>query len=424
MKVLHVGWPSFRRSRLSLIGYRAVSDAVSRALYFAVLIVAARSLTAQAFGVVALATTVGWLGGVLSDFGLQLHVAREIARRPAEAAALAWPLLRLRLGLGAAASMVGAAFGTWFLPAAESPAFVTIVLAQLLLSVTEFFYHVYRGLSRSDLESTMAVGHRLGMFSLASVVLWRAPSLAAFALSLLVPAALLLAVAWRAAVRLIPPSPRSKAPRWAPAVPTLRVMWPLGLGLALSALYFRIDVLFVGYFGGTASAGHYGAVFRLVDAIRLIPAAALAVTFPSLCVATTVAPLTRLAVVLGAVGASVALMTAAGANAIVWTAYGEGYQAAIPVLRVLSLAVPLFFINYALTHQLVAWDAQRAYAMLCGGALVVNLVGNAGLVPRLGATGAAWTTVATEVFVTVACVVGIRLTHTARLDRSGWQAAS
>lgn len=417
-------WSSIRRSRLSLIGYRAGSDAVSRALYFAVLIVAARTLTAQAFGVVALGTTVGWLGGVLSDFGLQLHVAREIAKRPGDADALAWPLLRLRLGLAAAAFVVSAAFGALFLPSAQSPAFVTIVLTQLLLSIAEFFYHVYRGLSRSDLESTMAVGHRLGMFALASVVLWWMPSLASFAVSLLVPALVLLAVAWRKAIRLVPPNSHTMAPRWAPVVPTVRLIWPLGLGLVLSALYFRIDLLFVAYFGGTASAGHYGAVFRLVDAIRLIPAAALAVTFPSLCVATTVAPLARLAAVLGAVGVLVALVTAAGADAIIWTAYGEGYQAAIPVLRVLSLAVPLFFINYALTHQLVAWDAQRGYAVLCGGALVVNLLGNTGLVPRFGATGAAWTTVVTEVFVTLACVVGIRHANLTRVDRSGWQAAS
>jgi hypothetical protein len=34
---------------------------------------------------------------------------------------------------------------------------------------------------------------------------------------------------------------------------------------------------------------------------------------------------------------------------------------AAPALATLALAIPLFFVNYALTHQVIGWDGQRAY---------------------------------------------------------------
>ena len=52
--------------------------------------VAARRLTTGDFGVFALGTTLGWLASVVSDAGIQMHLAREVSRRPRQA----WPLLR------------------------------------------------------------------------------------------------------------------------------------------------------------------------------------------------------------------------------------------------------------------------------------------------------------------------------------------
>ena len=57
---------------------------------------------------------------------------------------------------------------------------------------------------------------------------------------------------------------------------------PLGAGVLLSALYFRIDVYFIEQWHGLEAVGGYNAVFRLVEALRLLPAAVMAVTFPML----------------------------------------------------------------------------------------------------------------------------------------------
>ena len=84
------------------------------------------------------------------------------------------------------------------------------------------------------------------------------------------------------------------------------------------------------------------------------------------------------------------------------------FAAAAPALRVLALALPLFFLNYALTHQVIAWDGQRAYAMITAAALVANIAGNMLLIPSQGMVGAAWSTLFTELVVTSGCVMALR----------------
>ena len=73
---------SFRFAKL--IGYKAFADVAGKGSIFVITVVAARRLTADAFGVFSLASTVGWLLAVATDCGIQLHVARAVARAPAD----------------------------------------------------------------------------------------------------------------------------------------------------------------------------------------------------------------------------------------------------------------------------------------------------------------------------------------------------
>ena len=87
--------------------------------------------------------------------------------------------------------------------------------------------------------------------------------------------------------------------------------------------------------------------------------------------------------------------------------YGSHYAAAVPAFRILLLSFPLLSLNYALTHQLVGWDGQRTYAVLCGIALAVNVALNARLIPAWSIEGAAWATLGTEMFLTAGCLVAL-----------------
>ena len=129
----------------------------------------------------------------------------------------------------------------------------------------------------------------------------------------------------------------------------------------VSALYFRIDVYFIERWQGLEAVGGYNAVFRLVEAMRLLPAAVMAVTFPLLVKTTDTRLVQHIGGALAIAGIGLAIVCALGSTLIVPLVYGTPYLYAAPTFAILALALPLFFLNYALTHQVIGWDGQRSY---------------------------------------------------------------
>jgi O-antigen/teichoic acid export membrane protein len=168
-------------------------------------------------------------------------------------------------------------------------------------------------------------------------------------------------------------------------------------------------VYFIQQWHGFQPVGGYNAAFRLVEALRLIPAAVLAVTFPMLVTASNTQLVRRLGAVLTAVGVLFAGICAAGGSILIPLIYGDSYAYAAPAFSILALALPLFFLNYALTHQVIAWDGQIAYLLIASLALAANITANLVLVPPQGIAGAAVATVLTEIVVTAGCVVFLNL---------------
>jgi O-antigen/teichoic acid export membrane protein len=179
---------------------------------------------------------------------------------------------------------------------------------------------------------------------------------------------------------------------------------PIGAGVLLSALYFRVDIFLLEAWQGTQTVALYNAVFRLIEALRLFPAALLAVALPALVRSSDSRSLRRLSAGLMAFGVAMALAVWSSAGWLVPLLYGTAYEAAVPALRILAWSFPLMALNYALTHQLLAWDLHRAYAALCLAALVFNVALNARLIPTLSLDGAAWSTLATEALLTLGCI--------------------
>lgn len=411
---------------LAFVGYRAMTDALGKAAFFAIMVLAARRLTPSAFGLVALGTTAGWIAAVLSDFGIGTYLARETARCPSMRATLLREWLTLRIRLAAAVLFV-VAFVLLVLGISPGSSLVIALLVATYAAsgILESACGFFRGISRSDLESTLTFSQRAAQLAgAAAVLVWR-PDPALLALALLVPAVATSLVGLQLAQglagsattnvergtanvergtpndeRRTQNAARRTSPFWSDVA-------PIGVGIVLSALYFRLDVLLLEWWQGLEAVAHYNAVFRLIEGLRLFPAAVLAVVLPSLARATTSGPVMRLSAALMVSGVLAAIALALVADWLIVTAYGQAYASAIPAFRILLLAFPLMSLNYALTTQLVAWNGQRAFAALCGTALIFNLAANARLIPSLSIVGAAWTTVATEVLLTVGSVAAL-----------------
>jgi O-antigen/teichoic acid export membrane protein len=406
---LTAGESTFRNAKLreaALIAYKAFADLAGKGSLFVITLVAARRLPPRAFGVFALGSTLGWILSVATDFGVQLHLARAVARIPAEAPRLlrAWLGLRIWSAVAGLAIVVAGLVSTGAAAAFAVPIAI-FALVYTCTGLVEFFNYFYRGLSRSDVESSLILWQRGGTLVLGLLALVWWPDVRALALAMLVPAAAALAYSVRFAWRLAPAAARIDSPSIVSQF--RRDVFPIGVGTVLSALYFRVDVLLVQTWAGTEAVARYNAVFKLIEALRLFPAAVLAVVLPTLCRAADFRPLARVsaAVTAFAIVAAAAVWTMAGW--LVPFAYGAPYASAVPAFRILALSFPLLSLNFALTHQLVGWERQRAYAVICGLALVLNVALNARLIPALSIDGAAWSTLWTEVFLTGACAIAL-----------------
>src|SRR6266849_496867 len=196
-------FPNAKLRDAFLIAYKAFADLAGKGSLFLITIVAARRLPAQSFGIFALGSTLGWMVAVVTDFGIQLHLAGAVARQPEVAARLLGEWLRVRLWT-AAGAMVLVALG--LLASGWSAAFSTPIAVLALVyacsGLIELLHYFYRGLSRSDVESSVTVWHRTATLGCGLLALaWR-PDVTLLGVAMLLPVVVTLIVSLRIAMRL------------------------------------------------------------------------------------------------------------------------------------------------------------------------------------------------------------------------------
>jgi O-antigen/teichoic acid export membrane protein len=199
----------------------------------------------------------------------------------------------------------------------------------------------------------------------------------------------------------------------------LRSSWPIGLAGVFVTAYYKIDgVLLFHYRGPTASA-YYGAAYRVIDVLQVLPMTVSGVLLPLLASAErggesgagmrklfdqSVSLLLAAAIPVAAVGAIIA-------PAAVKLIYGPHFHSSVYLLRVLLPAFVPICLGYMLTSQLILHGILRPYIVITFAGAVVNVAANVIAIPRYGAPAAAWATLGTEVLVmlSIASVVARRL---------------
>jgi Na+-driven multidrug efflux pump len=97
-----------------------------------------------------------------------------------------------------------------------------------------------------------------------------------------------------------------------------------------------------------------------------------------------------------------------GAAGLVGLVFGPAFERAVPSLRVLALGQPLLYLNYGLTHFLVARDRERTMLWLALMMLVLTVGLDLALIPRMSGPGAAWATTLSEAALTLGCLAALR----------------
>ena len=98
--------------------------------------------------------------------------------------------------------------------------------------------------------------------------------------------------------------------------------------------------------------------------------------------------------------------------------FGSGFQDSTKVLLILSLGKLIHAITGPVGHLLLMTGNERVYAVTIGASSVLNVVGNAIVIPRYGAVGAACVTAASIVVMNIAQLV-FAMRSLKRLDHDG-----
>lgn len=177
---------------------------------------------------------------------------------------------------------------------------------------------------------------------------------------------------------------------------------PFGLSMFLSLIYGRADVTIVATLLGREAAGLYGPAVSLLATLLLVPMSVYSVTMPFLSGVYRETPGGFSGKVLkslwwyGALGVSMMVVTVWIAQPLAQLVYGQSYQLAGWLLRLLS---PIFFfrsLTLALSSALVAVGYQKLRVRVQFLVAFLNVLGNFLVIPRFHLVGVALVYVISE----------------------------
>ncbi|MEX1997376.1 MAG: flippase [Candidatus Andersenbacteria bacterium] len=365
-----------------------------------------RYLGAAGFGFYSLLLAYGALLLLAADFGLYLTLTREIAKNPQQETHILSHIISLRLALLLLVFIIGGAV-LLLIPSWREVAlaFFIVALGLSFQSLSQLLMGVYQ---KYSVVWRVTVGDLVGRLVqiVGIVLLWPlAVGLVGMVSMFTFGAASAFLLHQRLLPIYFPYRFKFNRPTWHQL---LRVSWPLGAMLVLNAIYFRVDTLILSFFRTPAEVGHYGFAYRLIESGLFFPAMFGGLLLPRLTAAWQAGKIAHcrrllseslhvitIAVVL------VLIFLQMTTEQLVLLIAGPGYEAAGPLLRVVSLALASMFFGNIFGFTLVALDKQKMLLILYAMLVVGNVLANLATIPLWGALAAAWTTVATEIIATV-----------------------
>jgi len=207
----------------------------------------------------------------------------------------------------------------------------------------------------------------------------------------------------------------------------LRECRPLITAMVLSLIYFKSDIVLLGWLRGDDAAGVYGAVQRIAEPVMMMAVVLGAALYPTLC-RYSVASADNLGLLRRTSARLVLLVSmpmAFGLAAVAGPVIGplaqdraEEFAASVTVLQVTCAVVPFFYFNAVAIEFLYAmdenWFVVKAYAL----ASFVSVAGNLVAVPLAGVHAVPCVAVVVNGLISVLYYVKLRgVLREARLGR-------
>ena len=187
------------------------------------------------------------------------------------------------------------------------------------------------------------------------------------------------------------------------AVHLLRESWPLIISSVAVVAYSRLDQVMLGDMVSNAEVGIYAAAVRFSEVWFYVATAIVTSTFPMLIKSKDISTevyyqkIQKLFNVLVLIAYGIALGVTIVAVPVMNLAFGKEYTGAGSVLMIHIWALPFVFLGVARGAWAINEGFMKYIFMTTGLGTVMNIVLNLIFIPRLGAVGAAWALVLSQV---------------------------
>lgn len=380
---------------------------------FATFVAATRGLGPEAFGEFTAATAYLLIPTVVADIGLSTGLLREISADPERTEPAMRAALPLRTLIAFAVVVVAVIVGLALPFTHETKVAIAIASTGAFFTIMIFALQpVLQAQLKMHWAVAATVAGRVVTFGLTIAALETGFEfegvVAAHSIGLALTAALhLVAVAM-----IVPLWPVFDVLYWRRLAAGSFV---LGLAIAISLIYFRVDAMLLALVRPPEEVGLYGAAYKFIELAGLVVSAAAASVFP---------PLTRFVAggeserareliqkafdALLAAAAPLAVAMIAFSEEIIVLTAGSDYREGGVALALLAPYVLVFFANGILWRVLISTDRDRALLGIATAVLVLNVGLNLIFLPTYGFKAAAVIAVASEAAIAVPIALVVR----------------
>ncbi len=190
----------------------------------------------------------------------------------------------------------------------------------------------------------------------------------------------------------------------------IKKAWPIAVSIVFNLIYLKTDTLILSLFHSETAVGIYGATFRFLEILIMLPTMFMGLLLPlftrywaekniekfkkTMQTALEVLLIAAVPLVIG---------TLFLAEPIITLIVGKNFIAAAPVLKIIVLASAIVFIGTFYGHIIVALNKQREMIWAYASTAFISLIFYFIFIPKYSYFGAAWSTVLAETLIAIIC---------------------
>ncbi len=404
-------------------GWLAASQVVRRVLRLCVLLLIARLLGMESFGVYALLLTLVELIALITGFSYGDFLTREIAKDPQAA----WPLAKRITQIRFAYTVPCLAMALLLLAALRFPTNMIVNAALLSLTLAprvigDSAQGVMKALRRFRPLLWVELAQGVMLLAIAPLLIMRG-----FGLKGVIAAEIVVAsVGAIVAVLVIAPSVDFKHTQSLGFRELARSILAFNIYPFIATIYDRVDVVLLSKLAGNVATAIYSVPYRIFASLSIVPYGVMGALLPVFSATDanreTCQDCRHAMKSLYLIALQFVLLALAFARPVIFTILGQGYSGSAVTIEILSWATVPVFLNHALNILLLAARQEKIFIWTATICTVFNISANLLLIPRFSFIGAAVATLLTEVLLlTQNCYLSRRFLGELVLPKDGFK---